>query len=97
MFCAGIFAFSSISFSNEKSIEKCIKIEDPTLRSKCYNGVFLSSTPHEKKQSSPSMEKAENYYKPPPNKITIEPFKSDEPSLELKQLQIKIQKNKKIS
>ena len=37
------------------------------------------------------MEKAENYYKPPPNKITIEPVKSAEPSQELKQAQIKIQ------
>ena len=36
------------------------------------------------------MEKAENYYKPPPNKIKIEPVKSTEPS-RVKKAQIKIQ------
>ena len=91
IFCIGMFALSSFSFSNEKSIEECAKIEDPTLRLKCYDSFLLSSAPQEKKESAPSMEKAENYYKPPPNKITIEPIQSVEPSQELKQAQIKIQ------
>ena len=100
IFCIGMFAFSSFSFSNEKSIAECAKIEDPNLRLKCYDSFLLSSPPQEKKVSSPpqekkvsapSMEKAENYYKPPPNKITIEPIQSVEPSQELKQAQIKIQ------
>ena len=91
IFCIGMFALSSFSFSNEKSIEECAKIEDPTLRLKCYDSFLLSSAPQEKKESAPSMEKAENYYKPPPNKIIIEPIKSAEPSQELKQAQIKIQ------
>ena len=86
-----MFALSSFSFSNEKSIEECAKIEDPTLRLKCYDSFLLSSAPQEKKESAPSMEKAENYYKPPPNKIIIEPIQSAEPSQELKQAQIKIQ------
>ena len=91
IFCIGMFALSSFSFSNEKSIEECAKIEDPTLRLKCYDSFLLSSAPQEKKESAPSMEKAENYYKPPPNKIIIEPIQSAEPSQELKQAQIKIQ------
>ena len=91
IFCIGMFALSSFSFSNEKSIEECAKIEDPTLRLKCYDSFLLSSPTQEKKESAPSMEKAENYYKPPPNKITIEPIQSAEPSQELKQAQIKIQ------
>ena len=91
IFCLGMFVLSSFSFSNEKSIEDCAKIEDPNLRLKCYDSFLLSSAPQEKKESSPSMEKAENYYKPPPNKIKIEPVKSAEPSQEIKQAQIKIQ------
>ena len=91
IFCIGMFALSSFSFSNEKSIEECAKIEDPNLRLKCYDSFLLSSAPQEKKESAPSMERAENYYKPPPNKITIEPIQSVEPSQELKQAQIKIQ------
>ena len=91
IFCLGMFVLSSFSFSNEKSIEDCAKIEDPNLRLKCYDSFLLSSVPQEKKESLPSMEKAENYYKPPPNKIKIEPVKSAEPSQELKQAQIKIQ------
>ena len=91
IFCLGMFVLSSFSFSNEKSIEDCAKIEDPNLRLKCYDSFLLSSTPQEKKESAPSMEKAENYYKPPPNKIKIEPIKSNEPSIELKEAQIKIQ------
>ena len=91
IFCIGMLALSSFSFSNEKSIEECAKIEDPSLRLKCYDSFLLSSRPQEKRVSAPSMEKAENYYKPPPNKITIEPIQSVEPSQELKQAQIKIQ------
>ena len=91
IFCIGMFALSSLSFSNEKSIEECAKIEDPNLRLKCYDSFLLSSRPQEKKESAPSMEKAENYYKPPPNKIIIEPIQSVEPSQELKKAQIKIQ------
>lgn len=91
IFCIGMFALSSFSFLNEKSIEECTKIEDPNLRLKCYDSFLLSSAPQEKKESAPSMERAENYYKPPPNKITIDPIKSAEPSQELKQAQIKIQ------
>ena len=91
IFCMGIFVFSSSSLSNEKSIEECTKIEDPAVRLKCYDNIFLSSAPQDKNETPPSMEKAENYYKPPPNKIKIEPVKSAEPSQELKQAQIKIQ------
>ena len=90
IFCLGTLILSSFSFSNQKSIEECAKIEDPNLRLKCYDSFLLSSAPQEKKESSPSMEKAENYYKPPPNKIKIEPVKSAEPSQELKQAQIKL-------
>ena len=36
IFCLGMFLLSSFSFSNEKSIEDCAKIEDPNLRLKCY-------------------------------------------------------------
>ena len=89
--CMGIFVFSSSSLSNEKSIEECAKIEDPAVRLKCYDNIFLSSAPQDKNETPPSMEKAENYYKPPPNKIIIEPIKSTEPSIELKEAQIKIQ------
>ncbi len=91
IFCMGIFVFSSSSLSNEKSIEECAKIEDPAVRLKCYDNIFLSSAPQDKNETPPSMEKAENYYKPPPNKIIIEPIKSTEPSIELKEAQIKIQ------
>ena len=91
IFCLGMFVLSSFSFSNEKSIEECAKIADPSLRLKCYDSFLLSSAPQEKKESAPSMEKAENYYKPPPNKIKIEPIKSNEPSIELKEAKIKIQ------
>ena len=91
IFCMGIFVFSNSSLSNEKSIEECAKIEDPAVRLKCYDNIFLSSAPQDKNETPPSMEKAENYYKPPPNKIIIEPIKSTEPSIELKEAQIKIQ------
>ena len=91
IFCMGIFVFSSSSLSNEKSIEECAKIEDPAVRLKCYDNIFLSSAPQDNNETPPSMEKAENYYKPPPNKIIIEPIKSIEPSIELKEAQIKIQ------
>ena len=91
IFCIGMFALSSFSFSNEKSIAECAKIEDPNLRLKCYDSFLLSSPPQEKKESAPSMENADNYFKPPPNKITVEPIQSVEPSQELKQAQIKIQ------
>ena len=91
IFCMGIFVFSSSSLSNEKSIEECAKIEDPAVRLKCYDNIFLSSAPQDKNETPPSMEKAENYYRPPPNKIIIEPIKSTEPSIELKEAQIKIQ------
>ncbi len=91
IFCMGIFVFSNSSLSNEKSIEECAKIEDPAVRLKCYDNIFLSSAPQDKNETPPSMEKAENYYKPPPNKIIIEPIKSIEPSIELKEAQIKIQ------
>jgi len=91
IFCTGIFVLSTSSLSNEKSIEECAKIEDPAARLKCYDNIFLSSAPQDKNETLPSMEKAENYYKPPPNKIKIEPIKSTEPSIELKEAQIKIQ------
>ena len=89
--CMVIFVSSSSSLSNEKSIEECAKIEDPAVRLKCYDNIFLSSAPQDKNETPPSMEKAENYYRPPPNKIIIEPIKSTEPSIELKEAQIKIQ------
>ena len=92
IFCLGTLILSSFSFSNQKSIEECAKIEDPNLRLKCYDSFLLSSAPNEKKDSAPSLEKAENIYKPPPNKIIIEPIKSTSPSAELKEAQIKIQK-----
>ena len=41
IFCIGMFALSSFSFSNEKSIEECAKIEDPNLRLKCYDSFFF--------------------------------------------------------
>ena len=91
LFCIGMFAISSFSFSNEKSIEECAKIEDPAVRLKCYDNIFLSPGTQNKNESAPSMEQAENYYKPPPNKIIIEPIKSVETSIELKEAQIKIQ------
>ena len=91
IFCMGIFVFSSSSLSNEKSIEECAKIEDPAVRLKCYDNIFLSSAPQDKNETPPSMEKAEIYYKPPPNKIILEPIQSTEPSIELKEAQIKIQ------
>ena len=91
IFCMGIFVFSSSSLSNEKSIEECAKIEDPAVRLKCYDNIFLSSAPQDMNETPPSMETAESYYKPPPNKIILEPIKSTEPSIELKEAQIKIQ------
>ena len=42
IFCIGMFALRSFSFSNEKSIEECEKIEDPTLRLKCYDSFLLT-------------------------------------------------------
>ena len=91
LFCIGMFAISSFSFSNEKSIEECAKIEDPAIRLECYDNIFLSPATQDMNESVPSMEQAENYYKPPPNKIIIEPIKSVETSIELKEAQIKIQ------
>lgn len=90
IFCAGILAISSSTFSNNKGVEECVKIEDPSLRIKCYDSIFLPTTPEEEKASIPSMKKAKNYYKPPPNNITVKPIQSVEPSLELQQAQIKI-------
>ena len=50
IFCIGMFALSSFSFSNEKSIAECAKIEDPNLRLKSYDSVLLSAPPQEKKE-----------------------------------------------
>ena len=58
IFCMGIFVFSSSSLSNEKSIEECAKIEDPAVRLKCYDNIFLSSAPQDMNETPPSMEKA---------------------------------------
>ena len=62
IFCAGILAISSSTFSNNKGVEECVKIEDPSLRIKCYDSIFLPTTPEEEKASIPSMKKAKNLW-----------------------------------
>ena len=91
IFCVGILAITTSIFSNDKGVEECVKIEDPSLRIKCYDSIFLTATPAEEKESVPSMKKSKNYYKPPPNNITVKPIQSAAPSMELQQAQIKIQ------